>query len=161
MTAKSAISRSESNKARATHGHARKGAWTKVYRTWYSIRQRCNNPNTVGWKYYGGKGVRVCARWDSFEAFLADMGEPPTSKHSIDRIKNELGYSPENCKWATKLEQDNNRTSNVLITYGGRTQNVKQWSDELSIKYATLYRRLVTESWEPGRAFFTPVRKNK
>lgn len=125
------------------------------------MRQRCNNSNTIGWKYYGGKGIAVCPQWDEFTTFLADMGEAPTPKHSIGRIKNDLGYSPENCKWATKVEQDNNRTSNVLIAYGGRTQNVKQWSDELSIKYATLYRRLVTENWEPGRAFFTPVRKNK
>lgn len=151
--------RVEANQARAKHNHAKRGQWTRTYKAWYSMRQRCNNPNTIGWKYYGGKGVRVCSRWDDFVNFLTDMGEAPSANHSIDRIKNEHGYSPDNCRWATKVEQDNNRSSNVLFTYGGRTQNVKQWSDELGINYSTLYRRLVVNRWEIDRALFTPIRK--
>ena len=150
--------RAESNRARAKHNHAKRGQWTRTYTAWYSMRQRCNNPNTIGWVYYGGKGISVCPRWDDFTVFLADMGEAPSPKHSIDRINNELNYSPENCRWATKAEQDNNRTSNVVVVYGGRAQNIRQWSDELGIRYATLYRRLVTSGWPPGKAFFTPVR---
>lgn len=123
------------------------------------MRQRCNNPKTIGWKYYGGKGIRVCERWGEFVTFLADMGEAPSPKHSIDRKNNELDYSQENCRWATKVEQDNNRTSNVRIAYGGRTRNIMQWSVERNIKYATLYRRLVVDGWDVGRALFTPVRR--
>lgn len=153
------VTRAEFNRSRAKHNHAKRGQWTRTYTAWYSMRQRCNNPNTIGWVYYGGKGIQVCSEWNDFVVFLADMGEAPSPKHSIDRIDNSLNYSPKNCRWATKIEQDNNRTSNVVVTYGGRTQNIKQWSDELGIKYATLYRRVVVDAWEPGRAFFTPVRK--
>lgn len=153
--------RAEANQARAKHNHAKRGQWTRTYTAWYSMRQRCNNPKTIGWKYYGGKGIRVCPGWDDFTMFLADMGEAPTTGHSVDRIDNGLDYSPGNCRWATKQEQDNNRTSNVRVVYGGRDQNIRQWADELGIKYATLYQRIVTSGWEPGRAFFTPVRKTR
>ena len=83
---------------------------TKTYRCWADIKNRCLNPNVKGYEYYGGRGITVCERWkNSFEAFLEDMGEPPTSEHSIDRINNNGNYAPENCKWSTKYEQVHNR----------------------------------------------------
>ena len=94
------------------HGHARRfhGEKSSEYRSWTMMINRCVNPNATQYRYYGGRGVSVCDRWrDSFEAFLADMGVKPTPQHSIDRINPHGDYEPDNCRWATRLEQRHNR----------------------------------------------------
>lgn len=74
------------------------------------MKQRCNNPRNVAYKYYGGRGIMVCVRWmDSFQNFLKDMGRKPGPKFTIERNNNNLGYSPDNCKWATSAEQNQNK----------------------------------------------------
>lgn len=75
---------------------------------WAGMRQRCTNPNHKAYKYYGARGIQICERWSSFENFLADMGEPPGPSYSIDRIDNNMGYTPTNCRWATIVEQNRN-----------------------------------------------------
>lgn len=96
------------------HSNRRHGyAGTKTYGVWASMKGRCNNPNHQAYADYGGRGIKVCARWDtdqggSFENFLADMGEKPPEL-SLDRIDNNQGYSPENCRWATWSEQNLNK----------------------------------------------------
>ena len=150
--------KTKANKARAVHGHAGRGAWTRTYTAWYSMKQRCLNPKTVGWERYGGRGIAVCERWLVFSNFLADMGEAPSVKHSLDRIDNNRNYEPGNCRWATKAEQDNNRSSNVKVTIDGKTHNIKEWALLAGIQYPTLYRRLVIARWDPKRAISTPVR---
>jgi len=86
---------------------------TVEHNTWKAIRQRCNNPNTAQYRDYGGRGITVCERWDSFENFIADMGMRPEGG-TIDRIDNSQGYSPSNCRWATRTDQGRNTRSNVL-----------------------------------------------
>lgn len=78
------------------------------YNSWAGMRQRCNNPSNKDYGRYGGRGITVCERWNDFVLFLKDMGERPTTKHTIDRVDNDKGYSPKNCRWSTKKEQTHN-----------------------------------------------------
>ena len=77
---------------------------SKTYRTWKEMRQRCGNPNADQYKWYGGRGVKICERWSDFVNFLVDMGERPEGK-TIDRIDSDKDYEPSNCRWATPKEQ--------------------------------------------------------
>ena len=121
-----------------THGRSR----TKVYEAWGNMRRRCYDKTNPGYKTYGAMGITVCDEWrKSFEAFYADMGEPPSPGHSLDRIDYTKGYSPENCRWATISEQANNKSVNRLITYNGKTQNVAQWANEIGISKSTMHIR--------------------
>src|SRR5262252_5541228 len=112
---------------RNLHGHARDGAMSPTYRTWTRIRARCSNPKTAGFAYYGGRGIRVCSRWDLFENFLADMGERPWPRASIERIDVDGDYTPSNCRWATPLEQGANKRNNAKLTFNGETLHIAEW----------------------------------
>ncbi len=93
-----------------THGHSKQGQRSAEYEAWCGMIKRCENPNRPDFPDYGGRGIKICKRWrGSFQLFLDDMGERPSPKHSIDRIKNDKGYSPSNCQWATSKQQANNR----------------------------------------------------
>lgn len=120
------------------------------------MRQRCENPESTQWPHYGGRGIKVCERWASFENFLADMGEKPTDKRTLDRLDNAKGYEPGNCRWATAKEQMNNQRRNRLITYNGRTQTMAQWSAETGIKPHTILARLSHYGWTVERTLTTP-----
>jgi len=92
-----------------SHGYARKNKKNKTYTTWISMRQRCNNPKSEAYKYYGGRGISICERWNNFENFLKDMGERPENL-TLERENNDGNYEPGNCKWAThEMQSRNNR----------------------------------------------------
>jgi hypothetical protein len=133
---------------------------TPEYGIWNSMKQRCSNPKTVSYKRYGAVGIRVCERWEaSFLAFHKDMGQRPSSLHSIERINNSLGYSPENCRWATPEEQANNTSSNFLLTIDGRTQSVATWDRETGTPSYIIRARIHNHGWSPKDAVFKPVGK--
>jgi hypothetical protein len=100
------------------HGYGKPLTRHPIYRAWLHMRDRCTNPNHRQWKDYGGRGIAVCERWSNFTNFLADVGERPTPKHSLDRINNNGNYEPENVRWATKVQQNNNTRRNRRIAHG-------------------------------------------
>lgn len=131
------------------------------YKAWYSAIQRCTRPTDSNYHNYGGRGIKVCRRWrDSFEAFYEDMGPRPSKEHSLDRIDNDGNYEPTNCRWATITEQGNNRRTNNLITYQGRTMNIAQWSQVTGISISNLCKR-IQAGWPVERALTEPVSRGK
>jgi hypothetical protein len=121
------------------HGYAD----TPTYQCWQHLRDRCSNPNNKNYPQYGGRGIKVCAKWDrSFVAFLKDMGERPSLEHSIDRIDNDGDYRPANCRWATKLTQNNNSGNCRRLTHDGITDTVTGWAKRLGCPAPVLLNRL-------------------
>jgi hypothetical protein len=105
------------------------------------MRERCNCPTHAAYEKYGGRGIKVCARWDSVEAFIEDMGPRPDG-YSLERKDNDGPYSPENCKWASALEQSNNNRNCRVVEYKGIKLNVTQWANKIGVPRSTLYHRL-------------------
>lgn len=116
--------------------------------TWRNMIARCTNPNHKDYRYYGGRGIRVCGRWlDSFANFYADMGSRPRGAYSIDRIDNDGNYEPSNCRWATAIEQNmNKRTKVQTLTHNGMTMTITQWAKTLGIGSCALRLRLRRET---------------
>jgi hypothetical protein len=102
------------------------------YHAWYSMVRRCHNPRDANFARYGGRGIHVCDRWrNNFRAFLADMGLRPTPDHSLDRRDNDAGYTPENCRWATRSVQQRNRE--VVVRAGGATRAGNRWRAQIQV----------------------------
>jgi hypothetical protein len=122
-----------------THGMSR----TPEHRAWESARARCSNPHNQRFAHYGARGIKMHPAWEaSFEAFFAGVGPRPSGAHSLDRIDNNLGYEPGNCRWATAEEQNNNRSFNRLLILGGRQLTVAQAAREAGVPHATILSRL-------------------
>jgi len=135
-----------------THGRSH----TAAYQLYRGMIERCRNPKAPNYHNYGGRGIRVCARWEKFEHFLADMGERPPG-HTLDRIDNDGDYSKENCRWATNRVQHNNKRTNHPLTFNGRTQTIADWARELGISYYTLNSRVTIRGWSADKALSTPI----
>ena len=144
------------NEACRTHGEKR----TRLYRAWLSMRQRCRNPNCDVYHHYGGRGIAVCAEWESsFEAFRDwALANGYSDDLSIDRIDNDKGYSPDNCRWATELEQHNNTRANRHLSFRGVLHTVTEWSRITKIPEGTIRNRIKVLGWTTERALTEPVR---
>lgn len=114
---------------------------TKIYGIWQKMWYRCTNSNYHHYKDYGGRGIKVCEEWKKFEQFYKDMGDPPNGL-TLERKKNNEGYSASNCTWATPSEQGDNRRSTVLLSYNDVTQSISRWAKERGMKNHTLANRI-------------------
>lgn len=129
---------------------------SREFAIWKGIKNRCNNKNIKSYSIYGNRGIKVCKRWeDSFSSFYEDMGPRPSKNHSIDRIDNDGDYCPENCRWATRVEQANNRRTNKKFTHNGKTLNLEQWAKILGLTPVGLLHRF-SLGWSIEEALSTP-----
>ena len=134
-------------------------SYTKEYSIWGNMKDRCYNKKSKEYKNYGDRGIKVCNRWMKFENFYKDMGKKPVKK-SLDRINNNNNYKPNNCRWATRKEQNNNKRNNYLLTFNNKTMTIAEWSDKLDINYSTLRGRLKL-GWSAKKTLTTPINNNK
>ena len=125
------------------------------YRAWVAMRQRCNNKNHKHFAHYGGRGIKVCKRWDKFKNFLSDMGARPSASHSVDRIDNNGNYEPKNCRWATTEIQSNNRSSTLWVLYNGEKISLKSFCKKIEISYLSVQQR----RYKFGKSLEEAIRK--
>lgn len=142
--------------ARCTkHGHSKRSSGgTRTFHSWCGILQRCNEKTNKYYNRYGGRGITVCERWqgpDGFKYFLEDMGECPSTAHSIDRIDNNAGYCKENCQWADAFQQSNNRRNNKYVVVDGQKLTVAQAERALGFRRGRIAYRLAS-GWTPEEA---------
>lgn len=125
-----------------------------LYGVWSNLRQRCNNPKTINYKYYGGRGITCDPRWDSYDAFLEDMGPSFQSGLTLDRIDVDGNYCKENCRWATRLEQGANRKRMMLFEYYGEQLTLSEIGRRTKITDDALYWHVVTK----GRDLYATIK---
>lgn len=127
-----------------------------LYQIWCDMHYRCKRKKNRDYKRYGGRGIKVCARWNDIKNFIADM-EPTYKKNlTLDRINNDENYSPENCRWATRKEQASNRRNTRLATFRNRTYTLSEWSRIMDIPKPTLFQR-INHGWNIERALTEPI----
>lgn len=113
-----------------------------LFKVWRSMNNRCYNPKDIGYHNYGGRGIKVCKKWHTFQPFYDDMIEGYESGLTIERINVNKGYSPSNCKWATIEEQSTNRRNNRRLTIDGETKTVTEWAKEIGVDHSVIRNRL-------------------
>lgn len=152
--------RSETVKRRLTrHGHTI-GGLSVEYKRWKSMKERCGNPNQEAYPLYGARGIRVCDRWlNDFSAFVRDMGPIPSPKHTIERKDNSLGYEPDNCVWATVVEQANNRSTNRILEVRGARRTMAEACRIYGASYDQVRHRL-RRGWTAEEALGLAPRAN-
>jgi hypothetical protein len=124
------------------------------------MRERCRNKKGKGWLRYDGRGIKVCARWNEFKNFYEDMGDKPSSKHSLDRYPNNDGdYEPTNCRWATSTEQRRNCSDNFYVEYQGERLLLVELMERLGLNYSNVRGRIIN-GWSLEDAVLTPVKKH-
>jgi hypothetical protein len=161
MSANQSTRQNAKSQRREQHGCARHGKVTPEYRAWQGMKKRCTDSGCDAFPYYGGRGVKVCEAWvKSFAAFLRDVGERPSPKHTLDRHPNSDGnYEPGNVRWVTMAVQNRNKSNNRNLTHDGVTMCLRDWARRLGIDEATLRKRL--RKWNVERALSTKVDPKK
>ena len=140
--------------AKFQHGEAVAGHETREYRVWRSMRDRCNRAAHSLFKYYGGRGISVSPRWDIYKNFLEDMGRCPAGCQ-IDRIDNDRGYEPTNCRWVDAKTNMRNRSSSLWLERAGERRTVSDWARTLGVRYGMITCR-IGRGWSLADAVFTP-----
>ena len=135
------------------------GSRTRLYRIWKQIHTRCNNPNSINYKDYGGRGINLCEEWkNDFSSFLDwSTSNGYAENLTIDRIDNDGNYCPENCRWVTNKKQQNNKRSTVFIEYDGQKHSLSEWAEIIGVTRNALWKRLFVEGWSIERALTTPL----
>lgn len=141
------------------HGKTR----TKIYRAWRNILTRCYYKNSNQFSNYGGRGITVCERWMKFENFYADMGDPPSDKHQIDRIDVDGNYCPENCRWLTQKEQLKNKTNTVHIIIDGQKVGLLDECERRGFNSRQIenLRRRIYRGWDPKEALLAKFNERR
>lgn len=144
------------NREIASKNNKRHGmSGTPEHSAWYHLIQRCEKPTDSRFHCYGARGIKVCERWkgkNGFANFIKDMGPRPGPEYSIDRINNNDDYKPSNCKWSTRIEQANNKSINIVISYQGETKTLKEWSRVLGFDYKNVWERIKSLGWSFEKA---------
>ena len=138
-----------------THGKSK----TRLYRVWREMHGRCYNPKNNRYALYGARGIKVCDEWHDLATFCADVGEPPTPQHQIERDDNDGDYEPSNVRWATPKEQARNRRTTLRITYRGEEKSLAEWVELLGLNYHQVHRRITEYGWSVEQAFNQPIRE--
>lgn len=136
--------------------------YLRIYRIWCSMKRRTRVMTDTGYEKYGGRGIDICSEWaENFESFYEwSVANGYAENLTIDRINNDKGYSPENCRWTTLFIQARNKRNNVYLKYRGETKTLTDWSKQQGISCRTIRGRL-SAGWPIERALTEPVRKNK
>lgn len=140
---------------RHTHGKRH----SRVYNIWCGIKARCLNPNTAAYPNYGGRGITLCEKWREFPGFYSDMGDPPPNG-TIERVDNDRGYEPGNCRWASRAEQNRNKRGLHLLTVDGETRSMGSWAEQSGLKVGTIWQR-IKNGWSAEAAVKTPVIRDR
>lgn len=152
--------RVKTGRAKSTHGQTTGRSPTKEYATWASIKRRCYNKADKSYFLYGERGITMCDRWlNSFENFYQDMGDKPSSRHSIDRINNNKGYGPDNCHWVLPEVQANNKRNNRFLTLGPVTLTYAQWERERPMVKAHTLMTRKKRGWSDADCLLKPVKR--
>jgi len=128
-----------------------------IYWVWSAMIQRCTNPRNRQYKDYGGRGITVCDRWRTFINFAADMGPRPGSL-TLERVDNNQGYRPDNCKWVTRREQNSNKRNCIyVLNVNGRRVTLKEYCDTNSLPYRAIAKRISERGWPIEMAIALPA----
>lgn len=148
---------SKVTRSKAIHGYNREGNRHPLYDCWNSMLRRCQNPKNPAYHDYGGRGITVCKRWQTFKNFLEDMLYGYRRDLTIERIDNNKGYSKGNCKWETRKGQMLNRRNAHLLTFNGQTMNLSTWAEKIGVPYQVLSQRVGKLGWPVERALTTAL----
>jgi hypothetical protein len=152
--------------AKGTHGHSRHGRRSLTMSSWAAMMQRCTIPNSPAFEHYKNRGISVCDRWragedglSGFSCFLADVGERPSLRHTLERVDNDKGYFPGNCEWATMKAQGRNRITTHLFLHDGKEKTLDELASDTGLTVDALRWRLVRKRMPLDQALALPVQK--